>query len=115
MKLNNIHEITIIMTLMITVCVSDAEMTTSQIAKKFSSSVVTIIALDENDQPLSLGSGFFINEIGDIVTNHHVLEGSSKAIIKTAKGDKGTVLEILKDDPALDLLNGVIYYERNGA
>ena len=81
-----------------------AEMTTSEIAKKYSASVVTIVALDENDQPLSLGSGFFINESGDIATNHHVLEGSSKAIIKTIRGDKGNILEIIKDDPELDLL-----------
>ena len=81
-----------------------AEMTTSEIAKKYSASVVTIVALDENDQPLSLGSGFFINESGDIATNHHVLEGSSKAIIKTTRGDKGNILEIIKDDPELDLL-----------
>jgi len=81
-----------------------AAMTTSQIAKKYSSSVVTIIALDDNDQPLSLGSGFFINNEGDIATNHHVLEGCSKAIIKTTKGERGVILEILKDDPDLDLL-----------
>jgi hypothetical protein len=81
-----------------------SELTTPQIAKKYSPSVVTIVALDENDQPLSLGSGFFINVNGDIVTNHHVLEGSVKAIIKTTKGDKGNILEIIKDDPELDLL-----------
>ena len=59
------------------------EMSISQIARKYSPSVVTIVALDENDQPLALGSGFFLNAEGDIATNHHVLEGSVKAIIKT--------------------------------
>ncbi len=81
-----------------------AELTVSQITKKYSPSVVTIVALDENDQPLSLGSGFFINKTGDIVTNHHVLEGSARAIIKTLKGEKGRIIEIVKDDPKLDLL-----------
>ena len=90
--------------LLVTASATYAEMTTSQIAKKYSSSVVTIIALDENDQPLSLGSGFFINENGDIATNYHVLEGSSKAIIKTMDGGKGTILKIIKVDPELDLL-----------
>jgi hypothetical protein len=80
-----------------------AESTISQIVKKYSPSVVTIVALDKNDQPLSLGSGFFINTDGDIVTNHHVLEGSAKAIIKS-DGKKGEVLEIINDDPELDLL-----------
>jgi len=80
------------------------ELTISQIAKRYSPSVVTIVALDENDQPLSLGSGFFINKTGDIATNHHVLEGSVKAIIKILDGQKGEVIEIIKDDPKLDLL-----------
>ena len=65
-----------------------AELTISQITKKYSPSVVTIVALDENDQPLSLGSGFFINTSGHIATNHHLLEGSVKAIIKTLEGEK---------------------------
>ena len=83
---------------------SHAEMKTSQIVEKYSQSVVTIIALDVNNQPLSLGSGFFVNENGDIATNHHVLENCAKAIIKTKKGEKGTILEILNYDPELDLI-----------
>jgi hypothetical protein len=81
-----------------------AEMTTSQIAQKYSPSVVTIIALDENDQPLSLGSGFFVNQNGEIVTNYHVLQDSAKATIRTARGEKGDILEIIKADPELDLV-----------
>lgn len=104
MKKKTYNYILVYLILCIVAGVAHAEMTTSQIAKKFSPSVVTIIALDENDQPLSLGSGFFINDHGDIATNHHVLEGSSKAIIKTIKGEKGDVLEIIKADPELDLI-----------
>jgi len=81
-----------------------AELTVSQIAREYSPSVVTIVALDENDQPLSVGSGFFIDREGTIASNHHVLEGSARAIVKTVDGQKGEVLEIIKDDPVLDLL-----------
>ena len=84
--------------------ISHAEMKPSQIVEKYSQSVVTIIALDENNQPLSLGSGFFVNENGDIATNHHVLENCAEAIIKTQKGEKGTILQILNYDPQLDLI-----------
>jgi serine protease Do len=81
-----------------------AQLTTSQIVKQYSASVVTIVALDQNDQPLALGSGFFINREGDIASNHHILEGSAKALIKTLDDRKGEVLEIINDDPELDLL-----------
>ena len=76
-----------------------AELTVSQIAQEFSASVVTIVALDENDQPLSVGSGFFIDTEGTIASNHHVLEGSARAIVKAVDGQKGEILEIIKDDP----------------
>jgi hypothetical protein len=76
----------------------------SLLVKRNLPSVVTIIALDPNDQPISLGSGFFINTNGDIVTNHHVLQGSAKAVIKTAGGKIGTISEIINDDSELDLV-----------
>lgn len=76
----------------------------SQIADTYSDSIVTIIALDENQHPLSIGSGFFINTKGDLATNHHLFSGSVKAIIKTLSGRQGEITEIIKDDPKLDLL-----------
>lgn len=84
--------------------VSHAEMKTSQIVEKYAQSIITIISLDANNQPLSLGSGFFINKNGDIATNRHVLENCAKAIIKTQKGEKGAILQILNYDPQLDLI-----------
>jgi S1-C subfamily serine protease len=81
-----------------------AQLPVSQIVKDYAKSVVTIVALDENEHPLSLGSGFFINASGRIATNHHVLEGSAKAIVKVTNGEKGSIVEITQDDPNLDLL-----------
>lgn len=80
------------------------KLTISEIVKEYADSVVTIIALDENDQPVALGSGFFINKNGEIATNHHVLEKGVKAIIKTSQGKKGEILKIVKDDPNIDIL-----------
>ena len=81
-----------------------AGLTIPQIVKKSSPSVVTIVALDENDQPLALASGFFVNKKGYLATNYHVFEGSVKAIIKTIRGTEGHIIEIVKADPALDLV-----------
>ena len=76
----------------------------SDVIAKFTSSIVSIVAFDKEDNPLAVGKGFFINSEGDIATNHHVLAGSSKAIIRTADGDKGRIIEIINDDPGSDLL-----------
>lgn len=83
---------------------SHAEMKVSEIIKRYSQSVVTIITLDKNNQPLSIGSGFFVSENGNIATNAHVLEGCAKAIIKTKSGKKASILQILNYDPQLDLV-----------
>jgi hypothetical protein len=94
----------ILLTIFLSSCSAFEELSSSEIAEKYSQSVVSIIALDENDHPLSLGSGFFLDSSGKIATNYHVLEGSDKAIIKTAKGEKGTIVEIVNEDPDLDLV-----------
>jgi hypothetical protein len=44
--------------------------------------VVMIIAMDENYQPIAIGSGFIVGEDGEIATNYHVIEGASSAIVK---------------------------------
>lgn len=105
MLLNTIQKYFLLFVILFTTGgISHAEMKTSQIVEKYSQSVVTIIALDVNNQPLAIGSGFFVNEKGNIATNHHVIENCAKAIIKTKKGEKGTILEILNYDPELDLI-----------
>ena len=48
-------------------------MTASQVAKETFPSVVLLLMEDENRQPLSLGSGFFISQ-NIIATNFHVIE-----------------------------------------
>jgi hypothetical protein len=76
----------------------------SDVITKFTSSIVSIVALDKDNNPLAVGKGFFINSEGDIATNHHVLAGSSKALIRTADGEKGRIIGIVNDDPGSDLL-----------
>lgn len=78
--------------------------TAAEIAKQFTRSIVTIIALDDNEQPLGIGSGFFINDSGHLATNYHVLEGASHAVVKTTDGKVGEIREILALDPDLDML-----------
>ena len=47
------------------------------------------------------GSGFVVNSAGDVVTNYHVVEGSSRFAVK--QGDRQLPAERVREWPALDL------------
>jgi ankyrin repeat protein len=74
------------------------------LVKKIQSSVVVINMYDENGEELGLGSGFFISEKGEIITNRHVLMGASKAEVKTFEGKTYQVKNIIAEDKESDLL-----------
>jgi len=48
--------------------------------------VVTIIALDASGNQKGLGTGFFTSSKGELVTNHHVVEGASSLVVKLRIG-----------------------------
>ena len=56
--------------------------------KRIKPSVVIVFAYDNKGEFLQLGSGFFISQNGDVITNYHVLQGASSAEIKTADEKK---------------------------
>ena len=76
----------------------------SDLAEKYKTSVVAVIAMDQENRTIRTGSGFFVDRQGVIATSHHVLEGSTRAIIRVGDRQEGEVLDILSDDPGCDLL-----------
>jgi serine protease Do len=52
--------------------------------------------------PTSLGSGFFIDQNGTIVTNHHVVEGAEAITVRTNDG-RELEAEIIGSDEATDI------------
>jgi hypothetical protein len=63
-----------------------ADIKTTKIVKDNLSKIVMIITFDSNDQPLSIGSGFYISDDGAVATNYHVIESAASAIIKEIGG-----------------------------
>jgi hypothetical protein len=76
----------------------------SHLAEKYKTSVVAVIALDQENRTIRSGSGFFVDRQGVLATNHHVLEDAAKAIVRIGDKKEGEVLDILSDDPGCDLL-----------
>ncbi len=90
-------------------CIASVSSTLSQeslpaIVKKVEPSVVVIITYDREGEILIQGSGFFISKNGNVVTNCHVLQGATRAEVKTTDGSVYPVKNILAEDQEGDLI-----------
>ena len=72
--------------------------------KRIKPSTVIIFAYDDKGEFLQLGSGFFISQNGDIITNYHVIQGASSAEIKTADGKTYPIAYIVAEDEQSDII-----------
>jgi tetratricopeptide (TPR) repeat protein len=72
--------------------------------KRIEPSTVVIFALSEKETGIGQGTGFFISPEGDVITNYHVLQGASRAIIKVSSGAEYPVKAILGADREVDLV-----------
>jgi len=75
-----------------------------KLIKKIQPSVVSIITYDKDGDPLSSGSGFFINNSGNIITNCHVMEDAWSADIKTFEGNTYKVDKVLAHNYNSDIV-----------
>lgn len=78
-----------------------ASLTTAQIAKRVSPSVVVITG--KTDSGDVLGSGFVISKEGKIVTNLHVIKEMKSGAVQTANGDVFDSISVLAIDARRDL------------
>jgi tetratricopeptide (TPR) repeat protein len=74
-----------------------------EIVSMVADSVVTIETFDRSDKVIGIGTGFFINDSGLIVTNRHVLLKAWKSLVKTKRGQY-EVKEIVAEDVENDLV-----------
>jgi len=72
--------------------------------KRIKPSVVIVFAYDNKGEFLQLGSGFFISQNGDVITNYHVLQGASSAKIKTADEKTYPITYIVAENEQNDVI-----------
>ncbi|UCH22170.1 MAG: tetratricopeptide repeat protein [Deltaproteobacteria bacterium] len=80
----------------------------SRLVKKVQPAVVTILTFDLENNPSGIGSGFFIDKQGHLITNYHVLKGSYSAVIRTYKGSKYPITAILAENEETDLIKVLV-------
>ncbi len=82
----------------------DAHQLISRVVDDVQPAVVTIRTFDPEMNAAGLGTGFFINPQGHLITNHHVLEGAHAATIRTHDGTTHDVTHVLAANKAVDLI-----------
>ncbi len=82
---------------------SGGTLTPSQIFSRALSSVVVIVASDQEGQREALGSGFIVSH-GRIATNHHVVEGMNEAFVVFSDGSVKPVATVVADSAQQDLI-----------
>lgn len=95
--------ILMIITIMLAmVSCANAQLDLGQAVEKAIPSVFLVKTYDSNGKTLNLGTGFFVEDTGELVTNWHVMKGASSAIV--SQGEKTyRVLRILAIDANSDL------------
>jgi Trypsin-like peptidase domain len=73
------------------------------IAKAANGAIVSIIMSDKDGHAIAQGTGFLISKDGRIVTNYHVIENGSSAIVKLPDGAFFVVDGVLASDKARDV------------
>jgi Trypsin-like peptidase domain len=73
------------------------------IARAANGAIVSIIMSNKDGQAVAQGSGFLISKDGRVVTNYHVIESGSSAIVKLPDGAFFAVDGVLASDKARDV------------
>jgi len=76
----------------------------TEIVKKIEPSTVVILTYGKEGKMIGQGSGFFISQSGDIITNGHVLNGVHRAEVKTARGKVYPIMMIVGEDKEADII-----------
>ena len=67
-------------------------------------SIVVLFTYNREGKFVGQGSGFFVNQEGDVITNYHVLKGASRAEARMTDGSVSPVNRVIAEDEAGDLI-----------
>ena len=84
-------------------CKESIALDAKELFKNSKGSVVLIMSFDSNNQPLAIGSGFYVDDGRKIATNLHVISGAQVVRIKNPNGKVFRASILLGVDSTHDL------------
>jgi tetratricopeptide (TPR) repeat protein len=76
----------------------------TRLVKKIQPAVVTVVVYDIDKQVANIGTGFFVDDSGHLITNYHVLAGKYSAEVKTIDGKTYPIKFIVAENQSADLV-----------
>src|SRR5210317_68187 len=80
-----------------------AQVNFTELVREIRPAVVTVVVYDANHQVTGIGSGFFIDKYGHLITNYHVIDGEYAAEVRTADGSSYPIVMVVADNKSVDL------------
>ena len=85
-----------------------AETSLTELVTKVRPAVLTVIVRNADHRITGIGSGFFVDKYGHMITNYHVIDGKYSAEVRTADGESFPVRLVVADDKAVDLVKVLV-------
>jgi tetratricopeptide (TPR) repeat protein len=76
----------------------------TELVKTIQPAVATVVVYDADNNISNLGTGFFIDKSGILITNHHVLVGKFSAEVRIADGSTYPIKTLIAENQATDLV-----------
>jgi serine protease Do len=97
-------QLTIAVLILISINISLSQSNLKEMIAKNEKAIFSIFTYDDFGVPSGSGTGFFIEASGIGISNYHVMEGASSAIIKMTDNKTLKIVEILESNPDADLI-----------